>query len=175
MEELEQVNKIMGRDCLDPEQVFAAPRQTFMRPNLIFPMLEQGIFPHYQAAKQWFAANIASKAPLGRLSVKDAIDLVHAAGGAVAVAHPGFGIVEGWLKPDNDFGDFKDMGLDAVEVYYPYASTNPGQFDANSERTLIRRLAELAARFGLEPTPGSDSHKPGEFEDRWSMVKQADE
>jgi len=76
-----------------------------------------------------------------RLSVGDAIALVHAGGGLAVVAHPG---PEGRRET---IERFVALGLDGVEVRHPGHT----QEDTN-------RLAALAEFFGLVPSGGSDWH-----------------
>jgi predicted metal-dependent phosphoesterase TrpH len=89
-------------------------------------------------------------APLGgqvvpkvRVPVAEAIGLVHGAGGLASLAHPPaeFG--------DDEFGRLKAAGLDALEAEYPWG-----------RNSATARLRDLAARFGLAVTGGSDCHGP---------------
>ena len=68
------------------------------------------------------------------------------------LAHPGsykrIGNLEGVLRR------MAEAGLDGLEVFYPYFPETNG----TSRERLIARFAELAARFGLFATGGSDYH-----------------
>ena len=81
-----------------------------------------------------------------RLSLGEGIRLITAAGGVVAIAHPG-------LIRTDEVGlaalvrDASRLGVVAIECLYP----------AHSAETEARCLA-LAARHGLLPTAGSDFH-----------------
>jgi predicted metal-dependent phosphoesterase TrpH len=81
--------------------------------------------------------------PKERLPVGEAVRLVHAAGGVVSLAHPPaeFG--------DAEFARLRDAGLDAVEAVYPWRRSSPAG-----------KLREVADRFGLLITGGSDCHGP---------------
>ena len=83
--------------------------------------------------------------PKHRLSVADAIALVHAGGGLAILAHPG---AEGRRETIERFAAH---GLDGVEVRHPGHTTE----DTN-------RLAALTEFFGLVPSGGSDWHGAGE-------------
>jgi predicted metal-dependent phosphoesterase TrpH len=78
-----------------------------------------------------------------QLPVADAVGLVHAAGGAASLAHPPAEL------GDDDFRRLRACGLDAVEVEYPWGRSSPAG-----------RLREIADRFGLLVTGGSDCHGP---------------
>jgi predicted metal-dependent phosphoesterase TrpH len=81
--------------------------------------------------------------PKERVSVADAIALVHAAGGAAGLAHPPADLA------DDVFRRLREWGLDALEVEYPWGRSSPAG-----------RLRELADRFGFVVTGGSDCHGP---------------
>lgn len=72
-----------------------------------------------------------------------AIELVTAAGGVPALAHPGS------LRRDDLIPGLVDRGLRAIEVWHP-----------NHDASAVRRYRELAQRFGLIETGGSDYHGP---------------
>jgi predicted metal-dependent phosphoesterase TrpH len=81
--------------------------------------------------------------PKVRLNAAVAIALVRAAGGVAAWAHPPHD-----CRPD-ELAALVDLGLQALEVEYP--TRRPGQ---------RRRLRDLARRFSLAVTGGSDFHGP---------------
>ncbi len=80
-----------------------------------------------------------------RLSVRDAIAMVHACGGLAFLAHPGAATNKARLAA------FQLFGLDGAEVLHP--SHNP------EDR---RRLAEGLDALGMLPSGGSDSHGASE-------------
>ena len=86
------------------------------------------------------------------LRVEDAIELTHAAGGKAVLAHPG--IYKRVHNLEDALRRMVDAGLDGLEVYYPYGSEPRG----GAADKLIACFAELAARFGLFATGGSDYH-----------------
>jgi predicted metal-dependent phosphoesterase TrpH len=77
------------------------------------------------------------------LAVEEAISLIRGAGGVAAWAHPSYDCSEKLLT------ELSWLGLGALEVEYPgYRGT---------QKRLLRNLAE---RFGLAVTGGSDCHGP---------------
>jgi predicted metal-dependent phosphoesterase TrpH len=75
--------------------------------------------------------------------IEAAIRLVHEAGGVASLAHPPDTLT------DEQFADLRTAGLDAVEVVYPWGRNSP-----------VKRLREVAARFGFATSGGSDCHGP---------------
>ncbi len=169
-EELTQVNERLD-GILPHEEVFIAPRETFLRPNLILPLLDRGVFPSYRAAARWFREHIRPTTAVPRLSVPEAIALIHAAGGRAAIAHPAYGVVEGWLDLEADLRQFAEAGLDAVETDYPYALCSPDLFDAEREAAVIARVRAAATGLGLAETVGSDGHREAELRARWAIAR----
>ena len=109
------------------------------------------------------------------LKVREAIELIHKAGGKAVLAHPGVynrvGNIEEAVRR------MVEAGLDGLEVFYPYRSEARG--GATDE--LIPRFAELAERFGLFATGGSDYHgqnkeirlgEAGLKWDQWHQLKE---
>jgi predicted metal-dependent phosphoesterase TrpH len=81
--------------------------------------------------------------PKALVPLAEAIRLVRAAGGVASLAHPPSDLGDG------AFGQFREMGLDALEVAYPWGRSSPAA-----------RLREAAARFGFAVSGGSDCHGP---------------
>ena len=84
--------------------------------------------------------------------MEEAIALIHAAGGKAVLAHPG--VYEGVCNLEEALSRMTEAGLDGLEVFYPYGSEARGGAAAG----LIPRFAQLAERFGLFATGGSDYH-----------------
>ncbi len=123
------------------------------RPHMAQAMVELGAVSNiYQAFERYLADDSPLYVPREDLSPSDAIELVHAAGGAAVLAHP----CQTRLSPA-DLADtlsrWVAKGLDGLEVYYPQHTPR--------QRRLYR---DLATRWRLVMTVGSDFHgatKPG--------------
>jgi 3',5'-nucleoside bisphosphate phosphatase len=76
-----------------------------------------------------------------QLSMRDAIEMIHAAGGLAVLAHPGGGGTRERIEA------LRVLGLDGVEVKHPSHSS--------SDTTRLRGLCE---QFGLVMSGGSDWH-----------------
>lgn len=77
-----------------------------------------------------------------KITPDEAIACIHAAGGVAVAAHPGRTGLS-----DDDVATLATAGLDGIEVHYPRHS-----------RAETLRFADLATRFGLLVTGGSDDH-----------------
>lgn len=117
-----------------------------------------------------FAQFLASDAPNSTyvertfsLTVQDAIEVTHAAGGIAVLAHPG--AYPRIRNIDSVVHRLTMTGLDGIEVRYPYA-LNRGHFgaDAATVMALVAHFRRLAEAHHLLVTGGSDYHgvaKPG--------------
>jgi predicted metal-dependent phosphoesterase TrpH len=79
--------------------------------------------------------------PKFKMSALDAIELIHQAGGLAVMAHPGLN------HNDSLIPDLVDAGMDGLECFHTKHST-----------TLTQRYLEIADRFKLLVTGGSDCH-----------------
>lgn len=84
-----------------------------------------------------------------KIEAREAIELVHVAGGVCVIAHPGWT----WRHNFESFSEFLEelasLGLDGVETFF---STH------DEEKTKV--LHALAKKFDLYETVGSDFHNP---------------
>jgi hypothetical protein len=112
------------------------------RPHLAGVLIEGGwARDSRDAFDRYLGAGRPAYVPKHRLSVPDAIALVHSGGGLAVLAHPG---AEGRREL---IERFVAHGLDGVEVRHPGHSAED-----------VSRLGTLAAFFGLVPSGGSDWH-----------------
>lgn len=127
--------------------------------------------PHrFTSIADVFAQYLATDAPNSTyvtrtfsLSVEDAIEVTHAAGGIAVLAHPG--AYPRVRNIDSVVRRLADAGLDGLEVRYPYA-LNRGHFGASEETVtaLVAHFRQIAEDHSLLVTGGSDYHgkaKPG--------------
>jgi predicted metal-dependent phosphoesterase TrpH len=119
--------------------------ENFGRPHLARALVAEG---HATSVKDVFDRLLSSRGSLyvdrRRLSVREATDLVHAAGGTASVAHPGANKVS-----QQELKVLADAGLDAVEALHP--EHVPSQAEA---------YERWGALLGLLVTAGSDYHGP---------------
>ena len=85
-----------------------------------------------------------------RMTFKEAIDLIHKAGGIAAWAHPAH-TLRNRINMMDDMGDeLKKLGLDGIEV-----------FSSKHNKEQTTRVLKLNDRLDLVPTAGSDFHGYG--------------
>ncbi len=82
--------------------------------------------------------------PQTYLRPQDAVTLIARAGGVAVLAHPGR------LKDETVIEELVEVGLGGIETFYP-------MHDAGA----IARYRDVALRYGLVMTAGSDFHDPG--------------
>lgn len=80
--------------------------------------------------------------PYEKWEAGDVLDTVHRAGGICSLAHAIW-----YRDPETLVAGLAEKGLEAIEVFHP--DHGPGE---------VERFGELAARFGLATTAGSDFH-----------------
>ncbi|HLF25392.1 MAG TPA: PHP domain-containing protein [Anaerolineae bacterium] len=120
----------------------AGDAASLARPHIARALLEAGHVASTQEAFDKYISN-AGPAYVGRyrLTAKETIDLIHAAGGLIVLAHPPrAGTVA--LIPM-----LHGLGLDGIEVYYPEHTPEE-----------MARLEHIAAERDLLMTGGSDFH-----------------
>jgi predicted metal-dependent phosphoesterase TrpH len=113
------------------------------RPHVAQALLEAGhIQTIPEAFDRWIGRNGPAYAEREKLSIPDAIELIHSVGGIASIAHPLY--TEGlWDMVD----DLARAGLDAVECYY--TGYGPSERDP---------LLAFVRKHGLIASGGSDYH-----------------
>jgi len=125
------------------------------RPHLARALVELGVCRDADDAfVQYLRRGRPAYEPYAALSAREAIELVHAAGGVAVLAHPP---LSGGVDAPGGIEAFVErllpFGLDGLEIWHP--GHKPGQ---------IRRLRRLAREHDLLETGGSDFHgedRPG--------------
>ncbi len=113
------------------------------RPHIADVLVEKGLVENRIEAFNWYLGEGAvAYVQQYRLSSKDAIQLINSAGGISVVAHTGLDFIEDYLPQWVD-----DFGLRGLEVIHP-------RFSAYH----TAQLQQLAKKFGLVTTGGSDCH-----------------
>ena len=161
--ELALVRERFGDQSLAEEDVFVPGRESLMRPHLIRPLVARGRFASYQSGREWFHANARTGVVVPKPAIAEAIGMIRAAGGESVLAHPGYYWKDGFPILER-LPELRSLGLDGVELDYPYASNSPELFaDGDAERftTSLRAVAE---RLGLLLTRGSDAHAPADLD-----------
>ena len=123
-------------------QAIAGDAVSIARPHIARAMVEAG---HVATVQEAFDKYISNDGPAYvnrlRLTMSEAIGVIHVAGGLAVLAHPAHSELVHLIP------QLVEAGLDGVEVYYP-AHTPEQQSE----------LLEIAARYDLVVTGGSDFH-----------------
>lgn len=125
------------------EQVRAfAADGNLARPHLARALVDLGYVDSVQGAfDEWLAEGKPLYKAAPSLTVPEAIELIHSAGGIAVLAHPAhYGL-------DDEIPRWVNAGLDGIEVSHP----RHGESD-------VERLTAIADRFGLLKTASSDFH-----------------
>jgi predicted metal-dependent phosphoesterase TrpH len=112
------------------------------RPHVADAMVREEYVDSYREAfARYLGYHAPAYVPRSGLSVGEAIELIHSAGGMAVLAHPGI------LARDDLIPDMVNVGLDGLEAYHY-------QHDEHT----VRRYVLLAHEHGLVFTGGSDCH-----------------
>lgn len=116
------------------------------RPHVARALMARGAVHDFKDAfVRYLGSSGAAFVPKAKLSIEDAIEIAHQAGGLAIWAHPAEGGRRERLEP------LVNAGLDGVEVRHP--SHTPED---------VKRLEALAEFFGLVMSGGSDWHGSSE-------------
>ena len=115
------------------------------RPHVADAMVEEGfVFSADQAFHKYLGYARPAYEPKYALTPREAVDVIHGAGGLACLAHPVL------YRRDELIPGLVEDGLDGIEVRH----IKHGAAD-------VARYSELADRYGLIPTGGSDCHGDG--------------
>lgn len=126
------------------------------RPHVARALIEAGhVSSMKEAFEQLLRPGRPGYVPKPRFSIREVVDLVHAAGGLTSVAHPS-------LYPNHRMlvAEVLDLGVDGIEVFHP-------EVDPESRRFYVA----LAAERGLMITGGSDDHGTAKVKETLGTVK----
>jgi predicted metal-dependent phosphoesterase TrpH len=161
--EIGVVNDLLGPGTIGEADVFVPGRETLMKPHFIHPMLDRGLFASYEEANAWYRKNVKTGVAVPKPALAEAIRLVHGASGWAALAHPGYYAKAGRAVAKR-LAELRAMGLDGVELDYPYHSCSPRAFSEAEERAFIDEVRGAAQPLGLRLTRGSDCHTREDFD-----------
>ena len=132
---LEEVNQEVGEGQLG-------------RPHIAYAMVKKGFVASIdEAFDKYLGTNGPAYVDKYRIECEQAINIIRAAGGVPVLAHPALLNIENDQKLDALLKNLVKMGLKGIEVYYPEHS--PRQ---------VRQYTELAGKYGLLMTGGTDFH-----------------
>lgn len=121
------------------------------RPHIADAMLRVSAINRYEDAfNRYIGLNGPAYVPKANLTPKEAIELIHGAGGLAFLAHPRIANAARFID------EFIDYGLDGIEIYHPYQH-------AGHRKTL----SKIAKSKSILACGGSDYHGR---EDRYGMI-----
>lgn len=145
------VSKLAEHDInLDMENIKKkAKGASITRPHIAKEMLEGGYIKNYKEAfDQYIGDNLPAFEGKEKFEIKDAIELVHRAGGKTVVAHPGKYVTKEEMRY------MINCGLDGIEVLHPSHSSY-----------YIRYWRRWCIENKLIATGGSDYHGSRPYDD----------
>ena len=133
------------------QQVKEGSRTTVGRPHIADALVAAGV---YRTRSEAFAGAVSAQSkyyiPTPSPTAREVVETVKQAGGVIIIAHPGDRRRNDTLLSDAQIGMLVDAGLDGLEVWH--RGNLPDQ---------RRRLLDLARKYGLLVTGGSDWHGAG--------------
>ena len=128
---------------LEAETVFAlANCQSPGRPHVARAMVKAGLVKSLDDAfERYLKKNRPAWVPKAKMSALEGVELIHQAGGLAVMAHPGLN------RTDEIIPALVDAGLDGIECFH-----------TKNSAALSGRYLEIAGKFNLLVTGGSDCH-----------------
>lgn len=115
------------------------------RPHIAQVMVEHGVVPDKQTAFNLYLQDDGpAYVPRLRLTIPQAIEIIHQAGGVAVLAHPGR-----YKSPMKIIDECLATGIDGLEVFYPDHATE-----------FRQQLLKIVDAHHLIATGGSDFHHP---------------
>ena len=141
---LDMVERLRGMGLgVDPDLVLEiANGGSVGRPHVAEALLRGGFVQSYEEAfRKYIGFDSPAYVPKYQLKPHLAFELIGAAGGVGAIAHPGT------IRRDDLITEFMACGMRALEVYHP----------KHNERS-VAHYQQMADKMGLVATGGSDTH-----------------
>jgi 3',5'-nucleoside bisphosphate phosphatase len=130
-------------------QVRAQDGRSVGRPQVARAMIAAGyVADTREAFDRWLATDRPAFVPRSGPRPAEVIDIVHAAGGLVSLAHPG------QTDVDSHIPAYVEARLDAIELYHP-----------DHDPEAVDRYRNIASQLKLLATGGSDFH--GDADHGW--------
>jgi predicted metal-dependent phosphoesterase TrpH len=118
------------------------------RPHFAQALIRRGVVSTVpQAFNEYLGQGGKAYLDKERLSAREAIALIHEAGGIAVLAHPVQLQKTNDAQVENEVKNLVDAGLDGIEVIH-----------SDHRESVVDKLGDLARRFGLVRTGGSDFH-----------------
>jgi len=117
------------------------------RPHFARLLIKSGVVKNNeQAFSDYLKTGRCAYVPRYVLDIRDAIEMLHGAGGIAVLAHP-IQLRCSHQELSKVVRELKDMGLDGLETYYP-----------TQKKKVGKKIRELAVKYQMVETGGSDFH-----------------
>src|SRR5262249_28687670 len=137
----------LGIKVTEEDVLARAGRATMGRPHIARALMEKGYVKSLQEAfDRYLSVSGAAYCPKEELPLREAIELLHDAGGVTSVAHPGL-LKLSMEDVEEALAQWRDWGLDGIEAIYPSYS--------EAQAVFFHRMCD---KYGLLRTGGSDFH-----------------
>ncbi|MFN3234450.1 MAG: PHP domain-containing protein [Gammaproteobacteria bacterium] len=152
---LKMASKLAKKNMPGFEAIVAKhPKVSFSRLHIAQWMVQEGYVDSLKKAfQQYLGTGRSAYASMSWMSLQEAIDLIHQAGGVAVIAHPRRYDIR-FNRLSKLVAEFKTLGGDGIEI----ATCTQNDDDQ-------RLLAGLARQYGLSASMGSDFHFPRGFGD----------
>lgn len=153
---VENLNESRGLE-LEIEEVLEKADGNVGRPHLAEALVDEGVVETVQEAFERFIGEEHEEyVEVEKVPAGEVIQKVHRNGGVTSLAHPGRDLED---EAEEKIRELAEKGLDALEVKYTYEEKK----DMESYGVYFgeERASELADRFDLLKTGGSDCHGSG--------------
>ena len=127
------------------------PNKNFMEIHLIKYLESMGLGKRRDLWKKFISESGETFVPIKEISVVEVVKLIRKYGGVPVLAHP-------WVEPsskklleDENFQKLIDAGLLGIEL-------DNGDRDERRDKRTVRRIKQLAKKYNLIVTSGSDFH-----------------
>jgi predicted metal-dependent phosphoesterase TrpH len=161
---IQMIKKLNEQDIhITLEQVQAnAGGDVIGRPHIANVLVEKGyVSTRKQAFDRYLGTGRSAYVDKERLTDQQAIDVVHAAGGLVVLAHPVQLRAESFQALRRLISNLKTLGLDGIETIH-----------TDHDDAMVSQLTELADELHLLKTGGSDYHGENKFDVRLGWARR---
>lgn len=143
---------------LELQKVLEKAEGNVGRPHLAETVIEKGYADsHQEAFGKFIGSENKEYVPVEKVSAGKVIKTIHQNGGKTSLAHPGRSLTR--ENAEEHLDTLKNKGLDGLEVKYTYDQKK--KLDSYTINFGINKASELAEKFNLVKTGGSDCHGSG--------------
>ena len=138
---------------IEMSEILAVASGNLGRPHLARVLVDKGAAGGFREAfDELIGGGKPCYSPIEKISFRDVLPIIRAAGGVASLAHPCLMKITGWAT---FLDDLADAGLEGIETFYAYGNSNAV---LSIEPRLLTTMADEQ---GFLLTGGSDDHGSG--------------